>query len=175
MNDEQRRIKSYLQAQGAKLSPGEIIDKVRAAMADLRAAGATVPPDRFGERPAPDEWSGHDVMAHVVSSGRSFGERIVHILDGRPVASPATHGDRESSAPRHTAEEWAALLDGDRTPLFERVQRANPQAGLDATIEHPFFGPLNWRESLLFLRLHDLDHAGQLQKIGAAFGARGSA
>lgn len=30
------------------------------------------------------------------------------------------------------------------------------------------FGPLTWRETLLFTRLHDLDHAGQLQKIAAA-------
>ena len=29
------------------------------------------------------------------------------------------------------------------------------------------FGALNWRETLLFLRLHDLDHAGQLKNIAA--------
>ena len=173
MNDEQRRIKSYLTTQGAKLSPGEIIDKVRAAMADLNAAAATVPPDRFHERPAPEEWSGDDVMAHVVSSGRSFGDRIVQILDGLPVVTPATH-DREVAPPRHTPEEWAVVLGNDRAVLFDRVQRADPGTRLDATIEHPFFGPLNWRESLLFLRLHDLDHAGQLQKIGAALGAHPS-
>jgi hypothetical protein len=37
-------------------------------------------------------------------------------------------------------------------------------------VEHPFFGPLNWRETLLFMRLHDLDHAGQLKQIAAALG-----
>jgi hypothetical protein len=42
-------------------------------------------------------------------------------------------------------------------------------ARLEATIPHPFFGALNWRETLLFMRLHDLDHAGQLTKVGAAF------
>jgi hypothetical protein len=41
----------------------------------------------------------------------------------------------------------------------------------DQRIEHPMFGPLTWRETLLFTRLHDLDHAGQLQKIAAAFAA----
>ena len=34
------------------------------------------------------------------------------------------------------------------------------------------FGGLNWRETILFLRLHDLDHAGQLRKIAAALEAR---
>ena len=38
-------------------------------------------------------------------------------------------------------------------------------------IEHPMFGPLTWRETLLFTRLHDLDHAGQLQKIATALAA----
>lgn len=44
---------------------------------------------------------------------------------------------------------------------------------LDQTIDHGMFGSLNWRETLLFLRLHDLDHAGQLGKIaGALAGSR---
>jgi hypothetical protein len=55
--------------------------------------------------------------------------------------------------------------------LFERVLRAEPTARLDGTVEHPFFGPLNWRETLLFMRLHDLDHAGQMQKIADALAA----
>ena len=53
MTDEQKRIRGYLVAQGAKLSPGEIVDKVRAAMRDLKAAADTVPAARFEERPAP--------------------------------------------------------------------------------------------------------------------------
>ena len=53
MTDEQKRIKSYLEAQGAKLPPAAIVDKVRAAMADLGKAALAVPAERFGERPAP--------------------------------------------------------------------------------------------------------------------------
>ena len=53
--------------------------------------------------------------------------------------------------------------------LFERVRRADPAVWLDATIPHPFFGPLNWRETMLFIRIHDLDHAGQLAKVAGAF------
>ena len=66
MTDEQARIRSYLEAQGAKLSPAAIIDKVRAAMADLRTATEGVPAARFCERPASDDWSANEVMAHVV-------------------------------------------------------------------------------------------------------------
>jgi hypothetical protein len=60
------------------------------------------------------------------------------------------------------------MLEREREALFARALRADPQASLGETIEHRMFGPLNWRETLLFMRLHDLDHVGQLQKITAA-------
>jgi uncharacterized damage-inducible protein DinB len=170
MTEEEQRIRAYLQAQGAKLSPGAIVDKVRAAMEDLRAAACSVPAARFAERPEPNEWSAQEVMAHVVEAGRSFGERIVRILDGLPPGAPGRDG-REHGAPPRTAQEWCGRLERERAALFERVLRADPGARLADTIEHGMFGPLSWRETLLFFRLHDLDHAGQLQKITAALGA----
>lgn len=74
MTEEELRIRSYLEAQGAELSPAEIIDKVRAAMAQLRAAADAVPAARFDERPGDDEWSANEVLAHVVEAGRHFGD-----------------------------------------------------------------------------------------------------
>jgi len=169
VTDESARIRSYLQAQAAKLAPADIVDKVRAAMADLHRAALAVPAHRFDERPEPEEWSGNEVMAHVVDAGRHFGDQILAILDGRPI-DPASH--ERPPAERQTAGEWWTVLQRDRDALFERVRRADPQAGLDVMIQHGMFGHLTWREILLFTRLHDLDHAGQLQKIVAAFEAQ---
>src|SRR5262245_19620886 len=133
MTDEGRRIRSYLQTQAAKLTPAEVIDKVRAAMADLHRASLTVPATRFEERPAPEEWSGNEVMAHVVDAGRHFGDQIVAILDGRPRGGAT----RTSVAgERHTADVWAAILARDREALFARVAAADPKAALDQMIEH---------------------------------------
>jgi hypothetical protein len=163
VTDEQKRIRSYLQAQGAKLSPADVIEKVRAAMADLRRAAAAVPVARFEDRPAPEEWSGNEVMAHVVDAGRHFGDQIVAVLDG---AEPVRR-EREEGR-RRTVDAWFDLLEQDREALFERVRAGDPAGRPGATIQHGMFGPLTWRETLLFMRLHDLDHAGQLQKIAAA-------
>ena len=52
MSDEEVRIKSYLTAQAAKLPPAAIVEKVRAAMAELEAAAAAVAPARFADRPS---------------------------------------------------------------------------------------------------------------------------
>ena len=166
MDDESARIRSYLTAQAAKLAPTEIVDKVRVAMEQLRAAAGTVATARFTEAPAAGEWSANEVMAHVVEAGRHFGGAIVRVLDGQPPGAPRDAAARDTS-PR-PLETWWALLEQDREALFARVLRAHPGARLDVGIEHPVFGPLNWRETLLFMRLHDLDHAGQLQKIATA-------
>jgi len=109
-------------------------------------------------------------MAHVVRASRHFGDRIMAILDGQP-DPPPDPGDGPP-APQRTAEQWCATLANDREALFARALAADAsRASLDRTIEHPMFGPLTWRETLLFSRLHDLDHAGQLQKIATALAA----
>ena len=170
MTDEQTRIRGYLQTQGAKQTPAEIVAKVGAAMADLAKAARAVPAARFAERPEPEEWSANEVLAHVVAADTYFGGGIVAILEGR-TAPPRGGGRGFENAPLRTVDAWLEILRGQRQPLFDRARAADPAARLDVTIEHPFFGPLNWRETLLFTRLHDLDHAGQLGKIAVAFGA----
>jgi DinB superfamily len=166
VNPGYARVREYLQAQGVKLEPAAIVDKVRVAMADLGTAAAKVPSARFAERPAPDEWSGNEVLAHVVEAGRFFGGAIVAVLDGGPVPLPPR--ERPPVTDIRSAEAWLTVLQRDREALFARVAGAAPSARLDVTIEHFMFGPLNWRETLLFMRLHDLDHAGQLDKIATA-------
>ena len=167
MTDEQLRIRGYLQAQGAKLVPADLVERVRTAMDQVREAVTAVPRARFDERPETDEWSANEVMAHVVTTGARFADRIADVLDGSAPGAPVADVI-ESGAPEHTAEEWWTIFAAAREALFARVLSADPAAHLDRVIEHPFFGTLNWREALLFLRLHDLDHAGQLQKIAAA-------
>jgi hypothetical protein len=174
MDEEQARIRGYLVAQGAKLTPAAMVEKVRQAMGDLKAAAAAVPATRFGERPAPEEWSGNEVMAHVLAADLYFAGSIVSVLDG---GSPIPRSDGRSvrrvieEAPTRPAEAWCGLLAEQRGALFAKVLAADPAASPDARIDHPMFGPLTWRETLLFTRLHDLDHAGQLQKIATALAA----
>jgi hypothetical protein len=52
--------------------------------------------------------------------------------------------------------------------LYAHVREADPSAFLDVKWSHPFFGDLNWREWLLFLRIHTKDHARQLASMTAA-------
>jgi len=140
-------------------------------MDDLQQALDAIPAGRLAERPAADDWSADEVMAHVLDSGAHFADAIVRAIDGE--SGPAPRERTGSTAvPHHTAAEWGARLRADRQSLFDRVLRAEPGARLEPVIEHPFFGLLNWRETLLFIRVHDLDHARQIQAIAAALAAQ---
>src|SRR5262249_30871503 len=127
MTEEQQRIRSYLTAQAAKLSPADIVDKVRLAMTELSAAAASVPAPRFADRPAQDEWSANEVLAHVVTTGARLADGITTILDGGTVNAPV-RDVIESGAPLRSAEDWLKRLDADRSALFQRVLRAEPHA-----------------------------------------------
>src|SRR5438128_5981712 len=127
-SEEALRIRGYLTAQGAKLSPEQLIGKVEEAMARLREAATAVPAARFTDPPAPGEWSANEVMAHVVEADRRFGGAIVRILDGRPPGEPQDVAARDTR-PRPLAD-WWSLLERDRAVLFQRVRSADPMANL---------------------------------------------
>src|SRR2546428_13886715 len=115
MTDEQIRIRGYLTAQGAKLSTAEIVDKVRAAMDQLRAAAEAIPEARFGTRPAAEEGSANEVMAHVVKAGRHFGAAVAQLVDGAP--GGGLRGQLERDGPGRSASGWWAARGGDRAAL----------------------------------------------------------
>src|SRR2546428_1792970 len=147
MTDEQRRIRSYLQAQGARQTPGEIVAKVEAAMADLATAARAVPSARFGERPEPEEWSANEVLAHVVAADTYFGGGVVAILESRP-APARGEGRGIENAPLRTADAWLEILGRQRRTLFERVRAPEPAPRPAVPIEHPVFRPLHWPPTL---------------------------
>lgn len=168
MTEEQLRIRGYLQAQAAKLSPADLVAKVATDQEQVRVAAEAVPADRSFDQPAAGEWSANEVLAHVVESGAYFAACIRTVLDGGTPPLRVADAIRRDPPHRRAAEWWEQLA-RDREALFARVRRAAGDEHLDVTWTHPFFGDLNWREWLLFLRLHDLDHARQLQAIAAAF------
>lgn len=158
------RVLSYLRTQAAKLSVEELVAKVRSDADQMHDAMFSIPPHRFDEPPQPGEWSGNQIAAHIVTTGNDFARAIEEIVAGRsPTSTPidALGGDIDTL----TAEQWWDRHVANRDRLFAAVLAADPDAYLDQKIFHPIFGDLNWRETLLFLRVHDLDHARQFAAL----------
>lgn len=153
------RGRAYLKSKSAELSVEEAIARVEAALEKAHEAARAVPADRFDVSPAAGEWSGEECFRHLVEWDVRNARQILYAaLSGElpPKADVELPAGREALLAQHSE-----AIDS----LFAHVREASPDAFLDVTWEHPFFGALNWREWLLFLELHNRDHGGQLQAI----------
>lgn len=162
---ERERLRGYLIAQAAKLSLAELVAKVRADALPLRDVSASIAPARFRERPAAQSWSAAEVFTHILTITEHGADAIEGIIaQGTPpplMEDRLLHEEREFP---DAAAYWRAFSER-RERLFAVVLAARGDERLDQTIFHPVFGALTWREWLLFLRLHDLDHLGQMRQI----------
>ncbi len=165
---EVARVRGYLTGQAAKLTPEQIVEKVRESQAAVITAAAAIPADRFGTPPAGDEWSAAEVLHHVVTV---IGDHSRSIISTIRIGTPSmVRPDRlEHLTKDVTLDQVRDLMAAERDELFNTVLAADPNVHLDvAVMSHPEFGQFNWHEALLFIRVHDMDHARQLDKITAA-------
>lgn len=120
-------------------------------------------------RPGPDEWSIAEVVRHLTLSTQRMRDRIAALSQGQPFDQPTRPGalPPDEGLPfaavverlRQTAAATVAVLDG-----------CDPAANLEVTVLHSFFGPLNWREWFVFLRVHGRDHSQQVAAIKSSPG-----
>ncbi len=170
---EVARIRSYLASQSMRRTPAQLVETLQDAHQQFLAAVATVPVALFRTTPREGEWSAIDVLLHV---------RTIAAIDETAISTVLERGEQPPDiedaivpAPLETTRtELLADLERFRKQLIAVVLRANPESHLDITWSHREFGPMHWREWLLFARVHTLDHARQVQAIAAALGIQGN-
>jgi hypothetical protein len=168
--EEDLRIRSYLLAQANKLAIPALVTKLREDTAPLQAIGAAVPRSHFGEPPAPGEWSAAEVYTHIIDVNERGARAIEGILDHGTIPAPISDTiSGETSADLVTAEDYWQVYHARRERLLARVMQASGNEHLDIKITHPQLGDLSWREWLLFMRVHDLDHMRQIEAITRHF------
>ena len=169
--NEAQRVRGYILSQANKLSIPDLVEKVRRDTAPLHEAGAAVPAARFAERPEAESWSAAEVYTHILRMNEAGAQAIEGILDrsALPPRIDDTISGEISPGLDEAEDYWRAYLDR-RERLLARVLAARGDEQLGVTIHHTTFGDFNWREWLLFMRVHDLDHLRQLQAITAQFG-----
>ena len=164
--EEVARVRSYLASQAMRRTPAQLVESLREAHQQFLAATVAVPDAAFRTIPREGEWSAADVLAHV---------RSIAALDERSICGviergeqPANVDDQLEQAPTNdTREQMLADIEALRERLIAAVLQTDPHAHLDIVWGHNEFGNMNWREWLLFARVHTLDHARQMQAIAA--------
>jgi uncharacterized damage-inducible protein DinB len=147
-------------------TPEQLVETLREAQRQFLVALAAVPDGAFRTVPREGEWSAADVVAHVRSIA-AFDERSICGVLERGEQPPDVDDVLEQAPTDATRERLLADIEAQRERLIAVVLQADPQAHLDIVWGHNEFGKMNWREWLLFARVHTLDHARQLQAIAA--------
>jgi len=156
------RIRGYLQQQAAQRTIDELIARVQEGVDDLATAARSVADDKLKAIPDGDEWTPLDCLRHAAASNIQVAQQVLFAaLEGYlPTdGEPEVPADREAILNAH-----AEAIDS----LYAHVRSADPDANLELKWKHQFFGDLNWREWLLFLRIHSRDHARQLAAMSGA-------
>lgn len=164
--EEVARVRSYLASQAMKRTTEQLVDALREAHKQFLDATAAVPNADFRRIPKEGEWSAADVLAHVCAISAFEEHSICGVIERGE--QPKDVEDALEKAPSD-AERGQLLseIEGYRERLIGVVLQADPQAHLDIVWGHNEFGKMNWREWLLFARVHTLDHARQVQAITA--------
>ena len=165
--EEVARVRSYLASQAMRRTPEQLVEALREAHQQFLTATAAIPTATFRTIPREGEWSAADVLAHVCAIA-AFDERSICGVIEHGEQPPNVDDALEQAPSDATREQLLADIERHRERLVAVVLQADPQAHLDIVWGHNEFGNMNWREWLLFARVHTLDHARQMQAIAAA-------
>ena len=164
---EVARVRRYVASQALRRTPAQLVETLQEAHQQFLAAVATVPDALSRTTPREGEWSTLDVLSHMRTMAAFDAAAITQVLERGE--QPPDIQDAIVPAPQETTRtDLLADLGRFRQQLIAAVLQAEPTAHLDIVWSHPEFGALNWREWLLFARVHTLDHARQIQAIATA-------
>ena len=166
---------AFLRDGGAK-SAAEIEALVEAGHEALLRAidGLTDAQSKF--KPAPDEWSVLELMAHVVTAKQIVGVLCGAMAKGQlppgfgPPLEAAAAQDGVTVSRFETLAQARTAAGDAHAALLKFVRSADGPVNAEMTFRHFVFGALNCREWAAFQRLHDDDHRPQIDKIRAAAG-----
>ena len=169
----------------------ELVEYADAARAALLEVAATIPAERFAERPRPERWSAAELLEHLarVESGcarviakRAAGARqsgiaaevdessMLGALDGRHVTDRSrTLVAPEIVAPAGGFTREAALdaLATSRADFMRAVSDADGLALGEIRHTHVVLGELDLYQWILFVGQHERRHLPQLEEIAA--------
>lgn len=153
----------------------------------LRATVAGLSEEQRRFRPAPDRWSIVDCIEHLTVVEKFTLARTQRLLQEAPANTPETQGKDDVILTRvpgraQRVKGPEAVLPTGRWPDFEELMRQfetarqqtidfarDTQAGLlrERHFPHPFLGPLDCQQWLLFLGAHCERHVRQMEEVKA--------
>jgi hypothetical protein len=126
-------------------------------------------------RPAADEWSVLDAMAHVVSTKQIMVALIGSLSQGALPPGAGPEWEEESRQDGVTITTFTSVAEARDAANDAQRQLLDLIADIDAAntemrFKHYIFGAFNAREWCVFQRVHDGDHTPQIERLVGALG-----
>lgn len=141
------------------------------AAEELEAVLRELPPAMWTWRPAPGQWTVHEIVIHIADS-----EANSYVRARRFIAEPG------SGLMAYDEMVWARALDyhaqsaAEAVELFQVLRRSTyhlikrlPAAAWAHTAEHPENGRMTLDDWLVIYERHVRDHAAQMRAVRAAW------
>ena len=167
-DEVKERVLSYIKHQAAKSTPA-LRDVVQHGHDQVMGLLAGMSDEQAGFKPSVEEWSVFQVLQHASEAGRRTARGCVMLAAGEELNKIERVGQIRNE-PFTSLGQARAALDVGHQELLDFVDSLSSETNGEATLDHPFFGPLNCREWAAFQRIHDGDHAGQIEQITSAVG-----
>jgi hypothetical protein len=171
-DDVRDRVGGYIKHNAAK-SPAGIHDLVVAGNARLDALLDGISDGQASFKPAADVWSVLEVLAHVVTGKRQVAAVCGRLARGEQIAGAGSDGEGQDGVTRVTFSSLAearAANEEAQSQILAAIDSLSGSSNASITYHHFVFGDLNCFEWAVFQRVHDGDHANQVEQVIAAPG-----
>jgi len=110
-----------------------------------------------------EEWSMKEVLGHMLGSSAAINREIAGLVAGNE-SRPAGRTGVTAGGDR-PLDELRVALAGLWAETGRLVASLPEDGNLVRTWDHPWFGPLNFKEWIAFQRIHAMDHIQQMERL----------
>ena len=171
--DVVEKVTAYIKHNAAK-SPAALHDLVQAGHDRFVALIDSVSPGQASFKPSADDWSMLQLMHHVVSAKGGVARICERLASGESIPGRGREGDEQDGVVRGggfaSLGEARAAMETAHQELLAFIDGPLATANTETRFNHFVFGDLNCAEWAAFQRVHDGDHAGQIEQITSAPG-----
>jgi hypothetical protein len=167
------RVTSYIKHQGTK-SPEALRDMIQTAHDRLVSLLDSMSAEQASFKPGAEDWSALELMHHVVSAKAGVARACERLAKGEVIPSQGGEGDGQDGMmrgePFTSKGDARSAVEAAHGEMLSFLEHSLPKANLEVRFHHFLFGDLNCAEWAAFQRVHDGDHANQIEQIKAAPG-----
>ena len=180
LHPDQQRALDYLVRRGTLASVGELQSQLEHAFLSIEDLFAAVHIEEREAQPAPGKWSAHHILDHLVLSHEPAIEQLASLLGG--VSPPGVAIPAGLQSPDDVRPSWDELVDRMRSMHREYVRliggandglSLEPKAVIEMVVKidgEPvhWFERIDWKAFAQGVRVHTLEHRGQLERVLSA-------